>query len=642
MKKVILLSTAFLVIFYFSLQAQERNCGAMEHLHNLQQQDPQLSDRMREIEQYTQQWAAAHPNGSGTRAVVTIPVVVHVVYNATAENVSDAQIQSQLAVLNKDFSKTNTDASLTPSVWQSIAANAEVQFCLATVDPNGNSTTGVTRTATSVTSFSTNDNMKRTANGGRDAWDATKYLNIWVCDLGSGLLGYAQFPGGPASTDGVVIDYQAFGTLGTAAAPFNLGRTATHEVGHWLNLYHIWGDDGNQCAGSDNVSDTPNQADENYGCPSFPIVSCSNGPNGDMFMNYMDYTDDACMYLFTNGQKTRMQSLFAAGGARYSLLSSNGCGVPPPPSACATPSGLSVSNLASTTATLNWGAVSGATSYTARIKTTSSSTWTNGTTTGTSLNVSGLAAGTQYEFQVQAVCGTTTGNFSASAFFTTVAAGCSDAYESNETQSAAKTIPVNATIQALISSSTDVDWFKFSNTSTQRRIKVTLTNLPADYDVALYNSSGRRLKTSQNGGTTSETIVYNTNTVATYYIRVYGYNGASSATQCYSLLAQISSSSFRETDEDYIAFEEEASGIRALYPTPASGFVMVNYFSAAEKEINYHIIDMTGKVIASNPESVAAGENLFKLDTGNLSSGIYLLRIQDGNENFTQRFLISK
>src|SRR5205085_7351896 len=142
--------------------------------------------------------------------------------------------------------------------------------------------------------------VKYTANGGHDAWNRDQYLNIWVCDL-SGKIGYAQFPGGPAATDGVVIDYQAFGTLGTASIPFHLGRTATHEIGHWLNLRHIWGDAN---CGDDLVADTPTQQTDNGGCPSFPHVTCSNGPNGDMFMNYMDYVNDNCMNMFTAGQST--------------------------------------------------------------------------------------------------------------------------------------------------------------------------------------------------------------------------------------------------------------------------------------------------------------------------------------------------
>ena len=142
------------------------------------------------------------------------------------------------------------------------------------------------------------------------AWPANRYLNLWVCTLGGGLLGYAQFPGGPARTDGVVILNTAFGTTGTATTPFDLGRTATHEVGHWLNLRHIWGD-RNDCGGTDFVTDTPNAQLPNYGKPTFPHISCNNAPNGDMFMDYMDYVDDAAMVMFTAGQVERMNATLA-------------------------------------------------------------------------------------------------------------------------------------------------------------------------------------------------------------------------------------------------------------------------------------------------------------------------------------------
>ena len=150
-------------------------------------------------------------------------------------------------------------------------------------------------------------------------------MNLWVCKLGGGLLGYAQFPGGKAATDGVVITFTGFGTIGTAKSPYNLGRSATHEIGHWLNLRHIWGDDGSKCTGSDLVDDTPNQAGQHFGCPKFPLVSCSNGPNGDMFVNYMDYTDDRCMFMFTNGQKSRMYATLVTGGSRHSVTISGKC-----------------------------------------------------------------------------------------------------------------------------------------------------------------------------------------------------------------------------------------------------------------------------------------------------------------------------
>src|SRR5262249_31419652 len=137
-------------------------------------------------------------------------------------------------------------------------------------------------------------------------------------NLGNGLLGYAQFPGGARATDGVVILHAAFGTTGTAQEPFNLGRTATHEVGHYLNLRHIWGD-AEDCTGTDYVDATPNAQHPNYHTPEYPHISCNNGPDGDMFMNYMDYVDDATMVMFTRGQAMRMQA--ALDGPRVSLMS---------------------------------------------------------------------------------------------------------------------------------------------------------------------------------------------------------------------------------------------------------------------------------------------------------------------------------
>jgi len=266
----------------------------------------------RNLEGVERRTARSIASGRAARAVsrlVKVSVVVHVIFRREVENISDAQVKSQIDVLNRDFRAKNPDRSQAPAVWKSLVADANIEFALATRDPNGKATDGITRTKTTRTSFLPDDSMK-TAAGGHAPWPARRYLNIWVCNLGQNLLGYAQFPGGPAKTDGVVILGSAFGTKGTAAAPFNLGRTATHEVGHWLNLRHIWADTLG-CGGSDFVSDTPNQAGPNTGKPAFPHLSCTNGPNGDMFMNYMDYVDDVAMVMFTPGQVARMNACLA-------------------------------------------------------------------------------------------------------------------------------------------------------------------------------------------------------------------------------------------------------------------------------------------------------------------------------------------
>lgn len=304
-------------------QTAQRNCGTMQHLSYLKTQDAGLEDRMNSIEQQTALWEQTSSSMKTTATIVNIPVVVHVLYNTTSQNISDAQIKSQIDVLNEDFRKLNADRTNVPSAFSGLAADIEINFCLASKSPSGTSTTGIIRKSTTKTSFTSDDAMKYSTQGGDNAWNTSQYLNLWVCNLGGGLLGYAQFPGGPAATDGVVVLYSAFGRTGTVYSPFNKGRTATHEVGHWLNLRHIWGD---ASCGSDLVSDTPTQQTSNDGCPSYPHKTCSNTTNGDMFMNYMDYTNDACMYMFSTGQKTRMRALFATGGARVGLLTSTGCG----------------------------------------------------------------------------------------------------------------------------------------------------------------------------------------------------------------------------------------------------------------------------------------------------------------------------
>jgi hypothetical protein len=230
-------------------------------------------------------------------ALVTVAVVVNVVHQTDVQNISEAQVQSQIDVLNRDFGASNPDRAKVPTPWKSLVTDSRIRFELQ----------GITRTKTTKTSFTADDGVKRASTGGIAPKTPAKVLNMWVCSLGGGLLGYAQFPGGPASTDGAVINYRAFGTSGTAQAPFKGGRTATHEVGHYFNLRHIWGD-AEDCSGTDYVPDTPNCAGPNYGTPTFPTVTCNNGPNGDMFMNYMDYVDDVAMFMFTAQQVLRMRS----------------------------------------------------------------------------------------------------------------------------------------------------------------------------------------------------------------------------------------------------------------------------------------------------------------------------------------------
>jgi hypothetical protein len=290
----------------------------MQAHERLLERYPSFRRNQARIDQQTERSILTGAAQQVARRVVRIPTVVHVVYRREVESITNAQVKSQIAALNRDFRATNQDKSKIPSVWQGLVADAKIEFRLASRNPEGKATNGITRTKTTRRSFGADDEVKARASGGVAAWPRSRYLNLWVCNLGGGLLGYAQFPGGPASTDGVVILYSAFGTQGEVAAPFDKGRTATHEVGHWLNLRHIWGDTVD-CSGTDRVSDTPNAAGPNYGKPTFPHITCNNGPYGDMFMNYMDYVDDDTMFQFTPGQVTRMNAALA--GPRNSFLS---------------------------------------------------------------------------------------------------------------------------------------------------------------------------------------------------------------------------------------------------------------------------------------------------------------------------------
>ena len=273
-----------------------RSCGAMAAHMALLEQYPAFRVNQMRLEGAT---SDRRDRGIDLKKakIVTIKTVVNVVYNTDEQNISQSQIVSQFTAMNKDFRATNPDKSGTPAPWLGLVTDSRIQFKLVKV----------TRTKTTQTGFTHDDQVKKPSTGGIAPFQPNTHLNLWVSALTGGLLGYAQFPGGPSATDGVVINYQSFGTIGTAQDPFKKGRTATHEIGHYFNLRHIWGDTPD-CSGSDMVADTPNCAGPNTGMPSWPHVTCNNGPNGDMFMNYMDYTDDNGMFMFTSQQVVRMRT----------------------------------------------------------------------------------------------------------------------------------------------------------------------------------------------------------------------------------------------------------------------------------------------------------------------------------------------
>ncbi len=673
MKKLHTLTLLLLISLLAGAQTIDRRCASFEHLQQQLTRYPDMRLQQESIERFTQTYSRSHAAEAAQRGtpVYTIPVVVHVLWNTTAQNITDAQIQSQIDVLNKDYQLLNADTASVPSAFKGLVADCQIQFCLAKRDPNGNATTGIVRKQTSKTSFNAdNDDAKSSTTGGDNPWTASKYLNLWIVpDItsggSSGILGYAQFPGGPAATDGVVIGYKYFGTTGTAVAPFNKGRTATHEVGHYLNLRHIWGDEA-ACSADDLVGDTPLQADKNFGCPSFPrLDACTGSGSGVMFMNYMDYTDDACMYLFTNGQKSRMYGVLAAGGSRNGLTTSDGCLAP-------AGGGTGCSSAFEPNESLSVAAaVATNTALSAAISSTTDKDWfkfilasasnlnitlgnlggdydlilynsagtelkrsENGGTTSEAIATTGTAAGTYYVqvFGYNGANSTTcySLNIGATAGSTSTCPGSYDV-STNGTTSGAAQIPFNTDVKGTLSSSTDQDHYKFVIT-TGGTITITLGTLPADYDLRLLNSAGTQVAISQNGGTTAETINY-TAAAGTYNVRVYGYNGASNASSCYTL--KVATGTARREDGSVTQGSQTKVNI---YPNPARKSVMVAV-SEYEGRSVIRVTDLSGRAVLR--QNVQGLNN--RVDLGQLASGIYLIQVMTNEGRvLSQRKLVKE
>ncbi len=300
-------------------------CGQRSALANLVAQRPEL---LYELEAYQRAIPELVESGGAfprSGAVLVIPVVFHVIHSGQAvgngPNLSDARIQQQIAQTNLDYRRQNSDAANTPALFQNIVGDMEIEFCLATVDPNGNPTSGITRHSYNIANQNTIDYTIK----GQTNWDPTRYLNVWTVSMPNdlnGVLGYAYPPLTSivgTDLDGVVLNYLHTG-VNAAANPDSEGRTFTHEVGHYLGLPHPWSDiNGNGgCVVDDGINDTPQSDDAFYGCPGFPQFSCGNSA---MFMNFMDYVDDDCMNSFTLGQKAVMRAVLQGNtvhnGANY-------------------------------------------------------------------------------------------------------------------------------------------------------------------------------------------------------------------------------------------------------------------------------------------------------------------------------------
>ncbi len=337
MKKILLaLAFASTIIAQAQISDDARRCGSGTYLKQIQENYPAEYEAILQAQEEQKIQAGVTTTYKTNGGVYTIPVVVHIVYKTASQNIDDDFVFSQIDILNADYRRENADADETPGAFEAVAADAQIEFCLAQQDPDGIITTGITRTETDITAWDLfagggadnyADNVKFTDEGGEDAWPRSDYLNIWVCNLSFGLLGYATPPGGAPLKDGVVIGYKYFGE-DSPGGVYDQGRTATHEIGHWLGLWHIWGDDDfdpePQCDGSDDMADTPNQEDATYGAPSFPkLDDCAPVSPGIQFMNYMDYTDDGGMNMFSQDQADKMRDVLES--TRSSILESTGC-----------------------------------------------------------------------------------------------------------------------------------------------------------------------------------------------------------------------------------------------------------------------------------------------------------------------------
>ncbi|MBW8049086.1 MAG: T9SS type A sorting domain-containing protein [Cytophagales bacterium] len=656
----------------------KRTCGTMAYLEQQKTSDPVgFEKRMNLIETQVQKWKKNHPNSKTNNVVITIPVVVHVVWETATQNISDAQVISQIDVLNEDYRRLNADSTLTPSGFVGVAADCDIEFCLALRDPSGNPTNGITRTQTTVNSW-TNDDIKYTAQLGADAWPKNDYLNIWVGNLGGSLLGYATFPNsGPAAEDGVVCGYNYFGRVGTLSPPFNKGRTATHEIGHWFALYHTF--DGG-CVGTastncfsmgDRVCDTPPTSSFNWGCPPGTQNTCTETPvdQNDMTSNFMDYTDDACMNIFTQGQKTRMMGTL--NGPRASIKTSQGCIPPSLPLLDAgiisilTPDGTGCADSINPVVTLKNFASDTLTSVTINYQIdadpVNTYSWTGNLATNGTVNINlpaipiSLGGHIFKAYTTNPNGGTDTITFNDAHIHhinciitqinddicnaDSLLFNIADSSDNTNATAAPGEIPGSCWEDNLVNNSV---WFSFIATATGNITATTIAGSMTNSQLTLYVSadntcSGLLTPFTCNedidtaaGNYMSEIAFTGLTPGQIYFLQVDGFNGDQGS---FSILLkdQVSSSISEWNNQNTVN----------IYPNPVNGFVNIGFNFEVNGLLKLSLIDILGQ-IAYSQEYKQIKNNNFTLDLNNLNNGIYFLKIDDGERIVVKKIIINK
>ncbi|MEM7510513.1 MAG: fibronectin type III domain-containing protein [Bacteroidota bacterium] len=597
MKKIVSILVWMGFLYAVSFAQDKRNCGTMEYMKHLERKNPSVLRNLRRIERHNglQPKKASISTFRVKRDVITIPVVVHVVYHTGTQNISEEQIKSQINVLNEDYRRKNADAYATPAHFRKLAADTGIEFVLAKQDPNGNPTSGITRTYTNKENFISFENeVKYSSKGGKTGWPADKYLNIWVCNLAMGVLGYAQFPGGPTQTDGVVIGYKYFGTVGNLKKPFNFGRTTTHEIGHYLNLRHIWGD--GPCGHDDFVQDTPEASGPTHGC----ISSRTTCGSLDMTSNFMDYTDDACMNMFTKGQASRMRSLFSPGGAREKLLLSPALQPTEVPIAVVTPKRLEAINVSSRTATLTWSPVNSANGYQVRFKPVKGSRWQQQqfTSTRDAVRLVKLPSCTDFEFQVRSLYRYEKSSYSPSTIFST--GGC----EQNQLLSLAV----------------------YDIRPNQAKINWTPISKATQYFIQYKRVGSQQILTRKSNGRNS-IVLSNLVPGSMYKFRVKAY--VPGETRSYSRIKTFyTPSALQMARVSRLAAAEEIAGdYLTISESRETHKLRIKVTDKENDRVGISLSDAGGRQLMA--KAVPISMNWYEIDTRNLASGSYQLLVED-------------